>query len=156
MVGVRWKYSSEIKQTNKQINKQTNRQTKTRSFEAVCFEIQLHFVSVGVIMQTEDQLVPGDVLVIPPRGCTMTCDAVLINGTCIVNESVLTGKSSSIIIDWAEKETYFSQNHIWKSCPLKWANVYTYDYFSAMLYSNDMCQNPNVFFIDTTIKNVLE
>ena len=38
-------------------------------------------------------LVPGDVIVIPAKGCTMTCDAVLMAGTCIVNESMLTGLS---------------------------------------------------------------
>ncbi|VDK44146.1 unnamed protein product [Gongylonema pulchrum] len=38
-------------------------------------------------------LVPGDVVLIPSHGCLMQCDAVLINGTVIVNESVLTGES---------------------------------------------------------------
>ncbi|KAJ8357324.1 hypothetical protein SKAU_G00201180 [Synaphobranchus kaupii] len=38
-------------------------------------------------------LVPGDVLVIPTNGTIMPCDAVLISGTCIVNESMLTGES---------------------------------------------------------------
>uniref|UniRef100_A0A2K5L667 ATPase 13A3 n=1 Tax=Cercocebus atys TaxID=9531 RepID=A0A2K5L667_CERAT len=38
-------------------------------------------------------LVPGDVMVIPLNGTIMPCDAVLINGTCIVNESMLTGES---------------------------------------------------------------
>uniref|UniRef100_A0ABI7ZSK1 Cation-transporting ATPase n=1 Tax=Felis catus TaxID=9685 RepID=A0ABI7ZSK1_FELCA len=38
-------------------------------------------------------LVPGDVMVIPLNGTVMPCDAVLINGTCIVNESMLTGES---------------------------------------------------------------
>ena len=37
-------------------------------------------------------LVPGDVIVIPPHGCVMACDAVLLTGNCIVNESMLTGK----------------------------------------------------------------
>ena len=37
------------------------------------------------------RLVPGDVIVIPPTGCLVPCDAVLLSGTCIVNESVLTG-----------------------------------------------------------------
>ncbi|KAF5282157.1 hypothetical protein FQR65_LT02854 [Abscondita terminalis] len=41
-------------------------------------------------------LVPGDLLVIPPTGCTMACDAVLLTGNCIVNESVLTGESLPI------------------------------------------------------------
>ncbi|KAL8188337.1 UNVERIFIED_CONTAM: hypothetical protein K2H54_065724, partial [Gekko kuhli] len=38
-------------------------------------------------------LVPGDVLVIPSNGMVMPCDAVLVSGTCIVNESMLTGES---------------------------------------------------------------
>ena len=38
-------------------------------------------------------LVPGDLISIPADGCTMTCDAVLITGTCIVNEAMLTGES---------------------------------------------------------------
>ncbi|XP_072037099.1 polyamine-transporting ATPase 13A3-like [Amphiura filiformis] len=41
----------------------------------------------------EDLVVPGDVIIIPPRGCSMTCDAVLLSGNCIVNESMLTGES---------------------------------------------------------------
>ncbi|XP_042233041.1 polyamine-transporting ATPase 13A3-like isoform X2 [Homarus americanus] len=40
-----------------------------------------------------DHLVPGDVVVIPPQGCMMQCDAVLLQGNCIVNESMLTGES---------------------------------------------------------------
>lgn len=39
-----------------------------------------------------EELVPGDVIVIPTAGCVMHCDAVLLFGTCIVNESMLTGK----------------------------------------------------------------
>ncbi|XP_043280695.1 polyamine-transporting ATPase 13A3 isoform X2 [Venturia canescens] len=38
-------------------------------------------------------LVPGDILVIPPHGCLMPCDAVLLTGNCILNESMLTGES---------------------------------------------------------------
>lgn len=44
----------------------------------------------------ETQLVPGDVIQIPLRGCQMSCDAVLISGNCIVNESMLTGESVPI------------------------------------------------------------
>ncbi|XP_073989201.1 polyamine-transporting ATPase 13A3-like isoform X2 [Rhodnius prolixus] len=39
------------------------------------------------------ELVPGDIILIPPQGCSMMCDALLLTGTCIVNESVLTGES---------------------------------------------------------------
>ncbi|XP_026005469.1 probable cation-transporting ATPase 13A3 isoform X3 [Astatotilapia calliptera] len=42
-------------------------------------------------MSTE--LVPGDVIAIPANGMIMPCDAVLVYGTCIVNESMLTGES---------------------------------------------------------------
>lgn len=40
-------------------------------------------------------LVPGDVIVIPSNGTIMPCDAVLVSGTCIVNESMLTGKNKN-------------------------------------------------------------
>ncbi|KAM4629657.1 polyamine-transporting ATPase 13A3 isoform 2-T2 [Polymixia lowei] len=43
------------------------------------------------VMSTD--LVPGDVMVIPSNGTIMPCDSVLISGTCIVNESMLTGES---------------------------------------------------------------
>ncbi|XP_071500491.1 polyamine-transporting ATPase 13A3-like [Diadema antillarum] len=39
------------------------------------------------------EVVPGDVIIIPPHGCIMSCDAALISGNCIVNESMLTGES---------------------------------------------------------------
>ncbi|GAB0092078.1 Cation-transporting ATPase [Sergentomyia squamirostris] len=38
-------------------------------------------------------LVPGDVLEIPVTGCQMTCDAVLLSGNAIIDESMLTGES---------------------------------------------------------------
>ncbi|KAI1891544.1 hypothetical protein AGOR_G00144890 [Albula goreensis] len=38
-------------------------------------------------------LVPGDIIIIPTNGTIMPCDAALISGTCIVNESMLTGES---------------------------------------------------------------
>ncbi|XP_056421363.1 polyamine-transporting ATPase 13A3 isoform X1 [Hyla sarda] len=46
---------------------------------------------VEEIMSTD--LVPGDIMIIPPNGTIMPCDAILISGTCIVNESMLTGES---------------------------------------------------------------
>ncbi|XP_068196725.1 polyamine-transporting ATPase 13A3-like [Antennarius striatus] len=38
-------------------------------------------------------LVPGDVIVLPANGMVMPCDAALVQGSCIVNESMLTGES---------------------------------------------------------------
>ncbi|XP_052821050.1 polyamine-transporting ATPase 13A3-like isoform X2 [Mya arenaria] len=40
-----------------------------------------------------EDLVPGDVIEIPHHGTVMQCDAALISGNCIVNESMLTGES---------------------------------------------------------------
>uniref|UniRef100_A0A914ZET9 Cation-transporting ATPase n=2 Tax=Parascaris univalens TaxID=6257 RepID=A0A914ZET9_PARUN len=54
-----------------------------------------------------EQLVPGDVIVITSHGCTMQCDAVLMNGTVIVNESMLTGESvpvTKVALPDAEEE----------------------------------------------------
>ena len=66
-------------------------------------------------MSTE--LVPGDLIVIPSNGMIMPCDAVLVQGTCIVNESMLTGRTSaqfwSILPLPASKsaESLFSNTH---------------------------------------------
>ncbi|KAG8223414.1 hypothetical protein J437_LFUL003687 [Ladona fulva] len=38
-------------------------------------------------------LVPGDIIALPPHGCVMSCDAILLSGNVIVNESMLTGES---------------------------------------------------------------
>lgn len=39
------------------------------------------------------ELVPGDVIVVPDHGCQLLCDAVLLSGSVIMNESMLTGES---------------------------------------------------------------
>lgn len=40
------------------------------------------------------ELVPGDCVVIPAEGLHLPCDAALMVGECMVNESMLTGESS--------------------------------------------------------------
>ena len=44
-----------------------------------------------------ENVVPGDILVIPPQGCDMHCDAILLSGMAIINESMLTGESVPIM-----------------------------------------------------------
>lgn len=55
----------------------------------MCEGIQTEVISTEL-------LVPGDILEIPTHGCIMHCDAVLLTGNCIVNESMLTGKNMSV------------------------------------------------------------
>ena len=45
---------------------------------------------------SSDDLVPGDVVVVP-EGSLMPCDMILLTGTCIVNESMLTGESKPVL-----------------------------------------------------------
>ena len=50
-------------------------------------------------VQTEvdsTQLVPGDVIVVP-EGMSLPCDLVLLTGTAITNESMLTGESIPVM-----------------------------------------------------------
>lgn len=48
----------------------------------LCHVAEIQMSSVG--------LVPGDVIIVQPE-CIMECDAVLMSGSCVVNESMLTG-----------------------------------------------------------------
>ena len=44
-------------------------------------------------------LVPGDVIIIPSNGCIVPCDAVLIVGSAVVDESMLTGNTLSLLFN---------------------------------------------------------
>ena len=49
-----------------------------------------------VIDVSSQKLVPGDIVVVPDN-CLMPCDMVLLTGSCIVNESMLTGESIPVV-----------------------------------------------------------
>ncbi|XP_072940541.1 polyamine-transporting ATPase 13A3-like isoform X2 [Epargyreus clarus] len=60
-----------------------------------------------------ERLVPGDVIVLPPDGCIMACDAMLLTGTCIVDESMLTGESVPVMKGppCVSQEVYSTETH---------------------------------------------
>ena len=49
---------------------------------------------VSDVFLSSEELVPGDCLLIPPEGLLLPCDAALLAGECMVNESMLTGKQA--------------------------------------------------------------
>lgn len=50
----------------------------------------------NLVLKESVELVPGDVIEIP-ENCAMPCDLVLLTGSAIVNESMLTGESIPVI-----------------------------------------------------------
>ncbi|KAF8782580.1 putative cation-transporting ATPase 13A3 like protein [Argiope bruennichi] len=48
------------------------------------------------VQKPSEDLVPGDVIMLPQSQFIMVCDAVLLSGNCVVNESMLTGESTPI------------------------------------------------------------
>jgi len=74
---------------------ETRKQSETLRdmVSAVCTTVEVMRPGGEVEEMPTSCLVPGDVIIIPVKGCTMSCDAVLLSGNAIVNESMLTGES---------------------------------------------------------------
>lgn len=64
---------------------------------------------------SSEELVPGDCLVIPQEGLLMPCDAALLVGECLVNESMLTGRPAGFVSPTSTAFT-FQQNAIHYRC----------------------------------------
>uniref|UniRef100_A0A1I8IKA6 Cation-transporting ATPase n=2 Tax=Macrostomum lignano TaxID=282301 RepID=A0A1I8IKA6_9PLAT len=62
-----------------------------------CISLLLYYCLSAPMELDSSRLVPGDIIEIPQSGCLMQCDAVLIAGNCIVNESMLTGESVPLL-----------------------------------------------------------
>lgn len=87
-----------------------------------------HFVSTTYFLADIEEilstdLVPGDVIVIPSNGTIMPCDAVLVSGTCIVNESMLTGREAHVKTCFfkfyffaSSKQSGFPLMYFWTQC----------------------------------------
>ncbi|WKY16818.1 hypothetical protein Q1695_001435 [Nippostrongylus brasiliensis] len=72
-----------------------SQEKKLRSMVQSSNEVEVMREGVTKTISSEE-LVPGDIFVVPAHGILMQCDAVLMNGTAIVNESMLTGESVPI------------------------------------------------------------
>ncbi|CAG6021127.1 unnamed protein product [Menidia menidia] len=46
---------------------------------------------------SSEELVPGDCLIVPQEGLLLPCDAALLAGECLINESMLTGESVPVL-----------------------------------------------------------
>jgi len=78
--------SSALYQTRK--NQQNLRDTIVSS------EVSSRLRSDGTSHQViSSDLVPGDIIIVPDHGCQLLCDAVLLEGQAIMDESMLTGES---------------------------------------------------------------
>ena len=66
----------------------------------ICSYIQSYYVFFIHAEEeiSSSQVVPGDVIIIPTHGCIMSCDAALVSGNCIVNESMLTGELFPVLL----------------------------------------------------------
>ena len=56
--------------------------------------------SIGELVMNELsslELVPGDLFEVPDEGITLPCDSILVKGSVVINESMLTGESTPII-----------------------------------------------------------
>ena len=52
---------------------------------------------IEIIKEESINLVPGDVFELPDNGMAMPCDCILLSGSVIINEAMLTGESTPII-----------------------------------------------------------
>lgn len=87
--------------------------TITRLQEMSRFTCDVRVWRNGFWTQTDsNDLVPGDVFEVDASLSVVPCDALLINGECVVNESMLTGESVPVskIVATGETVNYLSEN----------------------------------------------
>lgn len=73
---------------------ETKKQSVTlRNMVKLSVSIKVRRGTGDELMVNSLDLVPGDCILIPPEGLLLPCDAALLAGECMVNESMLTGES---------------------------------------------------------------
>ncbi|KAM8927889.1 polyamine-transporting ATPase 13A2 [Pelodytes ibericus] len=73
---------------------ETRKQSVTlRNMVKVLVSIKVRRPSGEEVLLSSEDLVPGDCIVLPAEGVLLPCDAALLSGECMVNESLLTGES---------------------------------------------------------------
>ncbi|XP_056398088.1 polyamine-transporting ATPase 13A2 isoform X2 [Hyla sarda] len=73
---------------------ETRKQSVTlRNMVKMVVSVKLRRPTGEELLVNSTDLVPGDCILLPPEGMLMPCDAVLLSGECMVNESMLTGES---------------------------------------------------------------
>ncbi|XP_069096791.1 polyamine-transporting ATPase 13A2 isoform X1 [Pleurodeles waltl] len=73
---------------------ETRKQSVTlRNMVKMSVTVRIRLASGEEKMVSSADLVPGDCLLLPLDGIIMPCDAALLSGECMVNESMLTGES---------------------------------------------------------------
>ncbi|XP_029433723.1 cation-transporting ATPase 13A2 isoform X2 [Rhinatrema bivittatum] len=73
---------------------ETRKQSVTlRNMVKMTVSVKVRRVTGEEDMVNSVDLVPGDCIVLPPDGFLLACDAALLTGECMVNESMLTGES---------------------------------------------------------------
>ncbi|XP_023578301.1 cation-transporting ATPase 13A2 isoform X2 [Octodon degus] len=76
----------------------TRKQSQTlRDMVKLSMQVHVRRPGGGEEWVNSSELVPGDCLVLPPEGGLMPCDAALVAGECMVNESCLTGESVPVL-----------------------------------------------------------
>ncbi|XP_072334440.1 polyamine-transporting ATPase 13A2 isoform X3 [Scyliorhinus torazame] len=77
---------------------QTHKQSVTlRDMVKLTLNVRIHRESGEEEMVNSQDLVPGDCIMIPEDGMQVPCDAALLTGECMVNESMLTGESMPVM-----------------------------------------------------------
>ncbi|KAJ6656844.1 hypothetical protein lerEdw1_003175 [Lerista edwardsae] len=71
--------------------------TTLRNMVSMSVSVTVHTASGEARTVSATDLVPGDCFVVPTDGTLVPCDAALLTGECVVNESMLTGESVPVM-----------------------------------------------------------